>query len=77
MLILTRRIGEVVCIGNDIRVTIVDTKGNQVRLGIQAPPDVPVDREEVFLRKKGERKDQNTGQQSFEKNSEPEAALNY
>ena len=47
MLVLTRRIGETVRIADDILVTIVDVKGNQVRLGIDAPADVSVLREEL------------------------------
>jgi carbon storage regulator len=50
MLILTRRVGEVVMIGRDIRVTILGVKGNQVRVGIDAPKEVPVHREEIFQR---------------------------
>jgi len=47
MLILTRRVGEMLMIGNDITVTVVAVKGTQVRIGIDAPKDVPVHREEV------------------------------
>ncbi len=47
MLVLTRRIGETLRIADDILVTIVDVKGNQVRLGIDAPADVSVLREEL------------------------------
>ena len=47
MLVLTRRIGETLRIADDILVTIVDVKGNQVRLGIDAPADVTVLREEL------------------------------
>ena len=50
MLILTRRIGESLNIGNDITVTVLDVKGNQVRVGIQAPKAVAVHREEIFER---------------------------
>jgi carbon storage regulator len=50
VLIFTRRIGEEIRIGNDIRVKIVDIKGKQVRLGIEAPPEVIVHREEIYLR---------------------------
>lgn len=51
MLILTRRVGEVIRIGNDITVTVLGVNGQQVRLGINAPKGVPVDREEIALRK--------------------------
>jgi carbon storage regulator len=57
MLILTRRVGETVMIGNDISVTVLGVKGNQVRVGIQAPKDTPVHREEVFERIRGEAQD--------------------
>ena len=50
MLILTRKIGESLIIGDDIVVTTLDIKGNQVRLGIDAPEDVTVYREEVYER---------------------------
>ena len=51
MLILTRRIGETLMIGDDIQVVVLGVKGNQVRLGVQAPANVSVDREEVRQRK--------------------------
>ena len=50
MLILTRRVGETLRIADDIVVTIVETKGNQVRVGIEAPPHVAVLREELLER---------------------------
>lgn len=50
-LILTRRIGETICIGDDIRVTIQAVNGIQVRVGIEAPKHVAVDREEIRERK--------------------------
>jgi carbon storage regulator len=55
MLILTRRIGENVRIGDDVVVTVLGVKGNQVRLGVEAPKSVPVHREEIFERIKRDR----------------------
>ena len=57
MLILTRRVGETVVIGEDISVTVLGVKGNQIRLGINAPKDVDVHRQEIFDRIKSERGD--------------------
>jgi carbon storage regulator len=54
MLILTRRVGEVIKIGEEISVTVLEVKGNQVRMGFSAPKDVAVHREEVFARIKAE-----------------------
>jgi carbon storage regulator len=50
MLILTRRVGESVMIGEEVAVTVLGVKGNQVRIGINAPKDVTVHREEIFKR---------------------------
>jgi len=50
MLILTRRVGETLMIGEQITVTVLGVKGNQVRVGINAPKDVSVHREEIFSR---------------------------
>ena len=50
MLILTRKPGERICIGDDVEVTIISTRGNQVRLGVSAPRDVAVHREEIYRR---------------------------
>lgn len=54
MLILTRRVGETVMIGNDVTVTVLGVKGNQVRIGVNAPKDVSVHREEIYERIKRE-----------------------
>lgn len=55
MLLLTRRVTEKICIGDDIVVTVLAINGKQVRLGIDAPKNVAVDREEVRERKLAER----------------------
>lgn len=50
MLVLTRKMGEVVTIGDHIRIKVVEMKGNQVRLGIEAPNDMRIYREEIYLK---------------------------
>ena len=54
MLILTRKSGESLMIGEDISVTVLGVKGNQVRIGINAPKDIAVHREEIFDRIQGD-----------------------
>jgi carbon storage regulator len=49
MLVLTRRAGESIVIGNDVTVTVLEVRGDQIRLGIDAPKDVPIHREEVYV----------------------------
>jgi carbon storage regulator len=51
MLVLTRRVNETITIGPDVTVTVLGVKGNQVRIGVGAPKDVQVDREEIAARK--------------------------
>jgi len=55
MLVVTRRLQESVMIGTDVTVTVLAVKGNQVRIGINAPKDVTVHREEIFERIRSER----------------------
>lgn len=54
MLVLTRRSEEAVRVGEDIKITVVEIKGNQVRLGIEAPTAVPIYREEIYEKVKAE-----------------------
>lgn len=56
MLILTRRVGETVMIGDEVTVTVLGVKGNQVRVGVNAPKDIAVHREEIYERIKNEEK---------------------
>lgn len=65
MLILTRRVGETVKIGHEVSVTVLGVKGNQVRIGISAPKNVAVHREEIYERIQAEVQAQNgTGSHS-------------
>ncbi|MEO8004907.1 MAG: carbon storage regulator CsrA [Betaproteobacteria bacterium] len=66
MLILTRRVGETVMIGNEVTVTVLGVKGNQVRIGVNAPKDVSVHREEIYERIKRE---EGEGQSSLPKDA--------
>ncbi len=58
MLILTRRVGETLMIGDEVTVTVLGVKGNQVRIGVNAPRDVTVHREEIYERIKQEQQAQ-------------------
>jgi carbon storage regulator len=63
MLILTRRVGETVMIGNEVTVTVLGVKGNQVRIGVNAPKDVAVHREEIYerIKREGDHHDSRSG----------------
>ena len=73
MLILTRRVGESVVIGEDVTVTVLGVKGNQVRIGINAPKHVTVHREEIFERIKSGRDAETAG--NTEEPASPQESL--
>lgn len=64
MLILTRRVGETLMVGDEVSITVLGVKGNQVRIGINAPKDVPVHREEIYQRIKNEEKSSDSSDSS-------------
>lgn len=61
MLILTRRVGESVMIGDEVTITVLGVKGNQVRIGVNAPKEVSVHRQEIYERIRKEQDDEGSG----------------
>ena len=58
MFILTRRVGETIMVGDDVTVTVLGVKGNQVRIGVNAPREIDVHREEIYERIKAEKREE-------------------
>ena len=82
MLILTRRVGETIVVGDDVKITVLGVKGNQVRIGVNAPKSVSVHREEIFNRIQqeqggGQQEDQEQPKESFEEEDDGDSVGNH
>lgn len=77
MLILTRRVGETLMIGDEVTVTVLGVKGNQVRIGVNAPKEVAVHREEIYDRIKREQETSHVQSDNSSSSDDSDEAANY
>jgi len=75
MLVLSRQIDESIMIGDDVKITIVDVRGDKVRLGIEAPKHIPVHRMEIYEAIQREKKEKQAQEQPEKESQQPEKAV--